>query len=156
MGFINFLLPYLCKSLLQCLNFLILKLICLRKNLTLTRALQLRPPLRHQRETVGQRLDQASKRGVRHHHHLLPVELSEEAVQHSGGGLAGKMAASVTAGNGELHTTEQEMHLSSYLSTKEVMVEHVVVTELLLTVELSISAAQTKQSKIMQAMSCTP
>lgn len=102
-------------------------------SVTLTRILQLPPCLWYQWEAPGQRLDQTSKRGVGHHDHLLPVMLLEEGLQDWAGGL-------------RVHTllkyakqSRKAERVRSHLAVEAVMIEHVVVTELVLTVELCIS-----------------
>lgn len=101
----------------------------------LTRALQLPPGLREQRESVGQRLHQAPERRVRHHQQLPPLTLCEEGLKDCTGSLTREGALlSYT-----IHSISKTKASGLYLSIKEVVVEHVVVTELILAVELSVS-----------------
>lgn len=100
-----------------------------------TRILHRPPCLWDQRKALGQRLHQAAERRISHHHHLRPVTLREKGLQDWAGGLREHKTL--------IHTTWQYSHktecVKSYLAVEEMMVEHVVVTEFILTVELSIS-----------------
>lgn len=126
----------------------------------LTRLVPLLPSLWYQWETAGQRLHQAPEWRVGHHHHLSPV-LSDEGIQDVRGSLPRSTEPWLSW---MWKRKDTGADLRSHLSIEEVMVEHVVVAELLLTVELGVPETQRSflmtllllQQMVVQRLSVRP
>ena len=114
-----------------------------------TRALHSLPGLGDLREAAGQWLHQSPERRVGHHHHLLPLCLCEERLQH----LIGRLVGTGAPDRREEFKTTRERQVEgqrgkkkgvgeAYLAVEEVVVEHVVEAELILAVELGVSGSR--------------